>query len=113
MRLVRRAARPEAERRSWQSWALPVLGVLSLAVIWELGSLVIRLTSDHPNTIWPSLEYVWTDALPGIGAVGQANSALGTYSMDSDPATGRIAAGGVFTKFNFSRINQPYFAQFG
>jgi ABC-type nitrate/sulfonate/bicarbonate transport system permease component len=77
MRLVRRAARPEAERRSWQSWALPVIGVLSLAVIWELGSLVIRLTSDHPDTIWPSLEYVWTDALPGIGAVGQANSALG------------------------------------
>ena len=43
----------------------------------------------------------------------QANSALGTYSMDADPATGRIATGGVFTKFNFSKINQPYFAQFG
>lgn len=43
----------------------------------------------------------------------QANSNLGTFSMDADPATGRIAAGGQFTKFNFSKISQPYFAQFG
>jgi hypothetical protein len=43
----------------------------------------------------------------------QANSNLGTYSMDSDPATGRIATGGQFTKFNFSKISQAHFAQFG
>jgi hypothetical protein len=42
-----------------------------------------------------------------------ANSALGVHSMDSDPATGRIAVGGEFTKFNFGKISQPYFAQFG
>jgi len=43
----------------------------------------------------------------------QANSNLGAFSMSSDPATGRIAVGGQFTKFNFSKISQPYFAQFG
>jgi hypothetical protein len=43
----------------------------------------------------------------------QANSNLGAYSMDTDPATGRLAVGGEFTKFNFGKISQPYFAQFG
>jgi hypothetical protein len=43
----------------------------------------------------------------------QADSALGAFTMDSDPATGRIAAGGVFTSFNFGRISQPFFAQWG
>ena len=43
----------------------------------------------------------------------QANSNLGAFSMASDPATGRIAVGGQFTKFNFGKISQPYFAQFG
>lgn len=74
MRPARRRPRPDGEKRSWTSWALPVIGVLSLAVIWELGSLVIRLTSDHPNTIWPSLRYVWNEALPGIGSVGDTSA---------------------------------------
>jgi ABC-type nitrate/sulfonate/bicarbonate transport system permease component len=87
MRVLRRAARPESERRSWTSWALPVLGMLSLAVIWELGSFVIRLTSDHPNTIWPSLEYVVRDSLPGIGAVGQT-TATGTVQETLQPGYG-------------------------
>jgi hypothetical protein len=43
----------------------------------------------------------------------QANSSLGVFDLDSDPATGRIAAGGQFTGFNFGRISQPHFAQFG
>jgi hypothetical protein len=43
----------------------------------------------------------------------QANSALGAHSLDADPATGRIAVGGEFTKFDFGTISQPYFAQFG
>ena len=43
----------------------------------------------------------------------QANSSLGVHSLDSDPATGHIAVGGEFTKFNFGAISQPYFAQFG
>jgi hypothetical protein len=43
----------------------------------------------------------------------QANSSLGTFTMDSDPATGRVATGGQFTKFGFNTISQPHFAQFG
>jgi hypothetical protein len=48
-----------------------------------------------------------------LGWAPQGNSNLGAHSMDSDPATGRIAVGGQITKYNFGRISQPYFAQFG
>jgi hypothetical protein len=42
-----------------------------------------------------------------------ADSSLGVFSLDSDPATGRVAAGGQFTHFNLGKISQPFFAQFG
>jgi hypothetical protein len=42
-----------------------------------------------------------------------ANSAHGAWALASDPANGRLAAGGEFTTFNNGRIKQPYFAQFG
>ena len=43
----------------------------------------------------------------------QADSSLGAFSLDADPATGRIAAGGQFTHFNLGKISQPFFAQWG
>jgi hypothetical protein len=42
----------------------------------------------------------------------QANSALGTFSMDSDPVTGRVVAGGEWTTFDLGHISQPHYAQF-
>ncbi|MGI8524481.1 MAG: hypothetical protein ACR2K3_14410 [Nocardioides sp.] len=42
----------------------------------------------------------------------QANSALGTYSLSADPATGRVAAGGEWTTFHSGSISQPRFALF-
>jgi hypothetical protein len=43
----------------------------------------------------------------------QANSAIGTWSLASDPSTGRVAAGGEWTTFDSGHIHQDYFAQFG
>jgi hypothetical protein len=43
----------------------------------------------------------------------QANSALGTWALDADPATGKLAAGGEWTTFKSGHVHQAHFAQFG
>lgn len=71
---------------------LPLLGVMSLLVIWELGSVVMSQVSHNSTLRWPSLQYIVTKSLPGIGTVGQK-----TLDTSSQAGTA-IGAGGIGTE---------------
>ena len=52
-------------------WFFPILGLVLLLLAWQVGSWVIRATSERPNEIWPGLEYVFGTSFPNIGVVGK------------------------------------------
>lgn len=58
-------------------WVLPTAGFVTLFILWELGAIVTRRTADHPNIVWPSLEYVFGKSLPGIGTFGAEDRPIG------------------------------------
>jgi ABC-type nitrate/sulfonate/bicarbonate transport system permease component len=75
-----------------------LLGAIGLGLLlgaWEVGAVITSHTSDRPEVVWPSLEYIAGTAFPEIGAVGQGFESAGAGEIiPADPnATARERGG--------------------
>jgi NitT/TauT family transport system permease protein/taurine transport system permease protein/sulfonate transport system permease protein len=88
-----------ARKRSYKRLLLPAIGIFALFAIWEIGALSLQATSDNAEIRWPTLEYVVTESLPGIGTVGEERLGLDTQ-VGSQVGGGGLAteSGGSYTK---------------
>jgi ABC-type nitrate/sulfonate/bicarbonate transport system permease component len=68
---------------------LPAIGLVSLLIIWEVGSFVMSETSENSTIRWPSIQYIVTESLPGIGTVG-----VESVGASTEPGTA-FGAGGI------------------
>lgn len=78
----------------------PLVGVAVLLAGWQLGALIVSGSSDRPEEVWPSIQYVIGTSLPDIAILGDAPGASGAPAVgaeaDVPPPAAPEAGGGSY-----------------